>query len=85
MFDVWFDNSLSWDFALLKDAHSMNTATSHLNQELKSLGLDSRRQIDKEPERIGGGRRGSKSLKALMDCKKKEKGSQDGLNLEQQA
>ena len=34
IFDVWFDNSLTWDYTLLRDAHSHNAATMSLNQEL---------------------------------------------------
>ena len=37
IFDVWFDNALTWDFALLKDAHSLNQATLSLNRELPAL------------------------------------------------
>ena len=40
IFDVWFDNALSWDYALVKDAHSQNEATLNVNNELKALGLD---------------------------------------------
>lgn len=32
IFDVWFDNSLTWDYVLQKDAHSLNDATRNLNQ-----------------------------------------------------
>lgn len=44
IFDVWFDNSLSWDFSLLKDAHSLNDVSVNLKQELQSLGLASQQK-----------------------------------------
>ena len=37
VFDVWFDNSLSWDFALLKDAHSMNDFSHSIKSKLPTF------------------------------------------------
>ena len=37
IFDVWFDNSMSWDFALLKDAHSINEMSQSINSGLPQL------------------------------------------------
>lgn len=80
IFDVWFDNSLTWDYVLQKDAHSLNDATSNLNQELAALGI-SMGQEEQKPEQSlperSGGRRGIKSLKAYMA---KKKGSVEDVN-----
>lgn len=37
VFDVWFDNSLSWDYALTQDAHSDNQTTVEIQQILKQF------------------------------------------------
>ena len=46
IFDVWFDNALTWDFALLQDAHSLNETTLNVNRELQSLGLAQQQKDD---------------------------------------
>ena len=64
IFDVWFDNSLTWDFSLLKDAHSFNEVSTNLNQELQQLGLAVKQDVEQiEDKSDGGGRRGIRKPK----------------------
>ena len=64
IFDVWFDNSLTWDFSLLKDAHSFNEVSTNLNQELQQLGLAVKQDVEQIEEKSGGGgRRGIRKPK----------------------
>ena len=37
VFDVWFDNALSWDYVLLKDAHSMNEVSQNIRSRLPQV------------------------------------------------
>jgi len=39
LFDVWFDNSFSWDFVLRQDAHSNNPVTVEVKDHMQKAGL----------------------------------------------
>ena len=53
VFDVWFDNSLSWDYALTQDAQSDNQITVEIQQILKQF----------EGNEPAAGRKGRRSIK----------------------
>lgn len=85
IFDVWFDNSLTWDFGLIKDAHSLNEVTHHMNQGMKSLGIDtigSERHLE---GKSSGGRKGIKALSSRRKQPERPGSTATGLTLQQLA
>ena len=66
LFDVWFDNSLSWDFALKQDAHSESQITHTIRNELESKGMLQPISEMDQLTKAGGRRTGKNSLQSYL-------------------
>ena len=69
LFDVWFDSSLTWDFALKQDAHSNSEITHNIRNELESKGMLEPISEADQLGKAGGRRTGRNSLQSYLQSK----------------
>ena len=66
---MWFDSSLTWDFALKQDAHSNSEITHTIRNELESKGMLEPISEADQLGKAGGRRTGRNSLQSYLQSK----------------
>jgi tRNA synthetases class I (I, L, M and V) len=74
VFDVWFDNALSWQFALTNDFHDANPLSVALETQLRQLQPGTFPEVAEPTKLLGpGGKVKANSMKEYMASKRKQK------------